>query len=302
MDGCAKRRRVGRPKKSPLDQRREGIRAQVDFPDARWWTRDGVAFIERLLPAPVLRLAKNYARSGKILEVVIKPGLAEAKVQGRRKAPYHVRLHFHLPNEDDLREVKRRLFERASYGALLLAGEMPAAIEDVFLASGVPFLPLGTGKERFFCSCPEPDDFCKHIVATLYTIIGIFDRNPFLLLKLRGIEGDDLLASLLAPRGGGRASGKEADALGDSAGRREDMAIAHADFASAPPFAPDASFYGDESSCRAIVDFQSGDTVRTDMSSSAVPMFDFPLWYGEIPFRESIDPYYESARKFFRGK
>lgn len=303
MEKRTKAARKGRPKESPLAQRREGIKVQVDFSDAQWWTKDGVAYIEKTAPATALRSARSYVRNGKVLEVAIKPGLVEAKVQGRRKMPYHVRLHFPLPTENELCEIRRRLSERALYGALLLAGEMPATIEDIFLDSGVSFLPIGSGKERYFCSCSEPDDFCKHIVATLYTIAGIFDRNPFLLLKLRGIDSDELLTSILVARGGSpSSSGCEADALGNSAGGEEDMTIAYADFSRVEPLPFDASFYGDEAVRRSIADFQDSSIARMDIPASLVPMFDFPLWRGEISFRESIDPYYESVRKSFRGK
>lgn len=292
--------RAGRPKDPSLAQRREGINVQIDFSNAQWWTKDGVAYIERTAPAGVLRSARSYVRNGKVLDVDIQPGLVETKVQGRRKVPYHVRLYFPQPGDNELREIKRRLSERALYGALLLAGEMPVAMEDIFLASGSPFLPLGTGRERFFCSCPEPHDFCKHVVATLYTAAGIFDRNPFLLLKLRGFDSDDLLASILVPRGNGFADRGSPEALADSVELEKDNATSLADFFKIDPLPLDAAFYGNDSICRAIEEFRNNSIVKTDIPASLVPLFDFPLWRGETSFRESIDPYYESARKSFR--
>ncbi len=292
--------RVGRPKAPLLAQRREGINVQVDFSDAQWWTRDGVAYIEGTAPTAVLRSAKSYVRNGKVLDVNIQPGMVEATVQGGRKTPYQVRLYFPQPREEELREIKRRLSERVLYGALLLSGEMPVAIGDIFLASGSPFLPLGTGRERFFCSCPEPHDFCKHIVAVLYTAAGIFDRNPFLLLKLRGFDSDELLASILVPRGSDSPEKSDMGIPSDSTEREEDGKTSYANFFRVDPLPLDAAFYGNESVCEAIEEFRNNSVVKTDIPASLVPLFDFPLWRGEVSFRESIDPYYESARRLLR--
>ena len=301
MDKRTRGNRVGRPKDPPFAQRKEGINVRTDFSDARWWSKDAVAHIEKIASLRVLRSAKTLVRGGKVLEIDVKPGLVEAKVQGRRKSPYHVRLHFPLPGEGELREVKRRLSERALYGAVLLSGEMPEAIEDIFIASGSHFLPLGTGRERFFCSCPEPDDCCKHIVAVLYAAAGLFDNDPFLLLKLRGIDNGELLGSILVSRGSQTAPSDDCDAAGNCAGRVEDSRGGE-EYAPEDPFPLDASFYGGENSRDGITDCRQHVITQAAAHSSLVPLFDFLLWHGESSFSESIEPYYESARKLLKWK
>lgn len=302
MEKRTKNGRVGRPKDPLFTQRREGLKVQIDFSDPQWWTKNGVDYIERTTPPRVLRSAKSYVRNGKVLDADIRPGLVEAKVQGRRKSPYYVRLYFPLPGEDELREIKRRLSERALYGALLLAGEMPVAMEDIFLASGSPFLPFGTGRERFFCSCSEPDDFCKHIAAVLYAATGLFDNDPFLLLKLRGIGNEDLLESILVARDCNALPEKNAGAGCDFAVKGGDAAVSSAESDPEEPIPLDASFYGGKAALKALLDYRDHSARQKGLPSSLVPLFDYLLWRGEASFSDSIDPYYESARKLFSGK
>lgn len=286
----------GRPKGPALSRRKEGIKVEIDLENAQWWTRDGAAYIERIASPEALRPARSYVRNGKVLDVSIEPGLVEAKVQGRRKQPYHVRLYFAAPGEEQLSEIRRRLSERALYGASLLLGEVPEEIQDIFIASGSSLLTFGATRERFLCSCSEPHDLCKHIIAALYAVVGAFDRNPFLLLKLRGLEDDDLLASILAPRGNGEG------ARYTGAHKDEEQAPSFEDAAGDQPPPLDKSFYGDEAVCLALEAFRSESSLQAGIPKSLQPLFDFPLWRGEISFRESIDPYYESVRKLLRGK
>ena len=48
------------------------------------------------------------------------------------------------------------------------------------------------------CSCPDWSNPCKHIAAVFYLMAESFDNDPFLLFKLRGMEREDLLATLQA--------------------------------------------------------------------------------------------------------
>lgn len=43
------------------------------------------------------------------------------------------------------------------------------------------------------CSCPDWSNPCKHIAAVYYLLGEEFNRDPFLIFKLRGIERDDLM-------------------------------------------------------------------------------------------------------------
>ena len=182
-------------------QRRTGIKAHLEFDDPQWWTVGFIRYAEEIASPKQIAAAKQYVRAGKVVEMNVNPGVVEAKVQGTRKAPYHVRLYSPMPTAAQLDDIKRRLAERAVYSALLLAGEMPAEILDIFGACGVGLMPQDYGKGRLLCSCPEPQDICKHILATLFVVTDAFDRDPFLLLRMRGLEKEELLSAMTKARG-----------------------------------------------------------------------------------------------------
>ena len=49
------------------------------------------------------------------------------------------------------------------------------------------------------CSCPDWSNPCKHIAAVYYLLGEEFDRDPFLLFKLRGRSREDVIALLGKP-------------------------------------------------------------------------------------------------------
>lgn len=272
-------------------QRRSGIKVKLDFDAPQWWTLEFIKFADSLASQKLRAAARSYVKAGRVVEVKVDPGVVVAKVQGSRKAPYHVRLYSPLPKPEQIEAIKRGLCESAIFGALLLAGEMPVVVRDVFTSCGAALTPLASGRGRMLCSCSEPEDICKHILAVLFVVIDAFDRDPFLLLRLRGLDKEELLHALTLPRGAPAAAvdpqvGGEAD---------DDGRSAPSDSSSAEPQA-DGSFYGD-AQLAAELSLSRG-APRSE--TPPPPLFDFPLWRGETPFRDSIRPYYETARKAIR--
>jgi len=85
---------------------------------------------------------------------------------------------------------------KVGFVARLLAGEVPADLEEVFRAAGVALFP-GTWKElRSRCSCPDWESPCKHIAAVLYVFADQLDTDPWLLLAWRGRTPEELLDPL----------------------------------------------------------------------------------------------------------
>lgn len=49
---------------------------------------------------------------------------------------------------------------------------------------------------RMSCSCPDWATMCKHVAAALYGIGARLDTQPELLFRLRGVDGNDMVAGL----------------------------------------------------------------------------------------------------------
>ena len=97
------------------------------------------------------------------------------------------------------------------FASKLLAGEMPQDIETVFTGVGLSLFPMRLKDLETDCSCPVWSNPCKHVAAVYYVLGEEFDRNPFLLFRLRGMGREELLDRL--HRGaGGSAPGQETSA------------------------------------------------------------------------------------------
>jgi len=168
----------------------------------QWWSRRFIEVLESLGLASRLSRGRSYARSGQVLGLDIGTGHVTATVQGSRPKPYKVRLTVVPLTTPQWVAVEEALAARAVFRARLLAGEMPAEIEDVFADCGTPLFPRTARDLAMTCSCPDWEVPCKHLAAVCYVLAEAFDDDPFAMLAWRGKGRDDLLAALRRPAGG----------------------------------------------------------------------------------------------------
>ena len=172
-----------------------GIRAQSKRGDfgASWWAKRWVQALEKFSLGSRLTRGRSYARRGQVVSIEVRPGEVAASVQGSRKRPYRVSIAVATLGGPDLHKLQAALVDRPVFAASLLAGRMPENIEDVFGDVGLSLFPSRKSDLETACSCPDFANPCKHIAA-VYLLLGEeFDRDPFLIFRMRGIERDELL-------------------------------------------------------------------------------------------------------------
>ena len=172
-----------------------GIRAQSKRGDfgASWWAKRWVQALENVSLGSRLARGRSYARRGQVVSIEVRPGEVAASVQGSRKRPYRVSIGVATLPGPDLQRLQGALAERPVFAASLLAGRMPENIEDAFADVGLSLFPARESDLETDCSCPDYANPCKHIAA-VYLLLGEeFDRDPFLIFRMRGIERDELL-------------------------------------------------------------------------------------------------------------
>jgi uncharacterized Zn finger protein len=168
----------------------------------QWWSQRFIAALESYGMSGRLQRGRSYARKGQVLEFSLTQGKVIARVQGSRPQPYKVRIGVLPLTTSQWGEVERRLASQALFRAKLLAGEMPAEIEQVFADCGTPLFPRSAADLDMHCSCPDWEVPCKHLAAVCYVLAEAFDDDPFTMLAWRGRDRDALLAAL---RGAGAA-------------------------------------------------------------------------------------------------
>jgi uncharacterized Zn finger protein len=162
----------------------------------QWWSRRFIEVLESLGLASRLSRGRSYARSGQVLALDVGTGHVTATVQGSRPRPYRVRLTVVPLTTPQWVAVEEALAARAIFRARLLAGEMPAEIEEVFAGCGTPLFPKTARDLDMTCSCPDWEVPCKHLAAVCYVLAEAFDDDPFGMLAWRGRGREELLASL----------------------------------------------------------------------------------------------------------
>lgn len=179
-----------------------GIKAQTQRGQfgKTWWASKWIDALERLVDPGRLSRGRSYARSGQVLNLDIKPGRVDSRVQGSRPSPYKVQIEIKPLSDKDWERVADAMAAQAIFAAKLLSGEMPQNIEEAFAAAKVNLFPASKGDLKTECSCPDWSNPCKHIAAVYYLLGEQFDADPFLLFRLRGKSKDEIMAMLRARR------------------------------------------------------------------------------------------------------
>lgn len=183
-----------------------------------WWSRRFIGVLESFGMSGRLQRGRAYARRGQVLEFSLATGKVTARVQGSRPQPYKVSITVLPLTTAQWRTVESRLAAQALFRARLLAGEMPAEIEQVFADAGTPLFPRSAADLDMRCSCPDWEVPCKHLAAVCYVLAEAFDDDPFAMLAWRGKARADLLTALRGKSGPGGGPPARADArpAGDS--------------------------------------------------------------------------------------
>lgn len=161
-----------------------------------WWAKRWMAVLEGFNLGARLTRGRTYARAGQVLSIDLEKGAVKARVQGSRPRPYDIRIQFRTLKPQEWEQVIRVVAAQALFAAKLLNGEMPQEIEGAFTQARVSLFPQAYQDLETSCSCPDWSNPCKHIAAVYYLLGEEFDRDPFLLFKLRGLERDEFLALL----------------------------------------------------------------------------------------------------------
>jgi uncharacterized Zn finger protein len=206
----------------------------------QWWSRRFIDVLESFGLQSRLSRGRSYARSGQVLSLDIGTGHVTAKVQGSRIKPYAVKLTVDPLTTRQWQRVEEALAGRAIFRARLLAGEMPAEIEEVFADCGTPLFPKSARDLEMTCSCPDWEVPCKHLAAVCYVLAEAFDADPFGMLAWRGKGREDLLAALRRLTGGSRLTGEGRRAGG---GRADSGSRPVIDVADAPLSQSTAGFW-----------------------------------------------------------
>jgi len=136
---------------------------------------------------------RSYLRHGAVLDLKIDSGAVHALVQGSRNSPYRVDITIQKIPKNNWNNIKKTCQGKIDSLQELLQGKFPKALAESFTSKDYGLFP-SPREINFNCSCPDWADMCKHVAAVLFGIGSRLDDDPMLFFKLRGIDGNDLVA------------------------------------------------------------------------------------------------------------
>ncbi|NET39510.1 MAG: hypothetical protein F6K19_47375 [Cyanothece sp. SIO1E1] len=173
-----------------------------------WWVEQWNDLLNSYRFKKRLERGRKYAREGKILQLEFAGSKVLARVKGTAAEPYELWIKIEPFEDEDWEYVIATMAEQAIYSAQLLAGEMPANIEEVFTVNGLSLFPFTLSDVHSRCSCPDPKNPCKHIAAVYYQLGERFRADPFVLFQLRGRTQAQILEALRQKRSGGTVTAR----------------------------------------------------------------------------------------------
>lgn len=250
----------------------------------RWWSRRWIEALEALELGGRLTRGRSYARQGQVVALDIASGGVSARVQGSRLTPYEVRIGVTRIPSKGWKSLTALLTRRPIFVAKLLSGEMPDGIEDAFREAGLSLFPARIGDLKTRCSCPDWSNPCKHIAAVYYLLGEEFDRDPFLLFTLRGMERDKLLALL-----GAHPTTAAATTAASTADEPppEPLSVAPEVFWAGPATPETGNARADA--------YPEDVTIPTTSATLLRRLGRFPFWRGQDDFFITLDAVYRAA-------
>lgn len=162
-----------------------------------WWGKAWQRAVEEAAYAEAdLRRGRAHARAGEVGSVTVDAGSFLAAVLHGDDA---WAVSGSVPVLDESARAALVEVVRAESGrvAALLAGELPIDLVEQAEEAGVELLPYG-GELVTACSCDGWPDPCRHALAVLTVLGWLLDADPLVLLGLRGLPRDELLAAVHA--------------------------------------------------------------------------------------------------------
>jgi uncharacterized Zn finger protein len=174
-----------------------------------WWGRAFVRSFEELsIDANDLLAARALARTGRLGAIVVLDAMASAVVDPRSTEPLMAQIKVDRLDDPGWTTFAREAARESGHAAALEAAQLPAELVEHADEAGAEVLP-GPGDIDTACECDSWAQPCLHTLALLYQLAWHTDRDPYVLLLLRGRTREQLLAEVNALASGGTAPGVE---------------------------------------------------------------------------------------------
>jgi|GEM_PF-5093179 len=143
-----------------------------------------------------LRLGMTILRNQKIVRATVGFEQIEVLIAGSYWDVYTARVRGTAFPAALWEQVIEALAQNQVALAHVLAGQLTEQVEHIFTGLGARLFPTSLAELEGRCTCRNPEQPCKHLVALHYFFAEQLQKNPFLIFTFRGRMHDDLTEQL----------------------------------------------------------------------------------------------------------
>ena len=242
-----------------------------------WWGRRWNEILYQYIDEGRLSRGRTYARRGQVISMDIRNGAVRGVVQGSMSEPYESTIMVDRLSSEEWGRVADALMTRPAVVAKMMTSRMPEEMEEIFGNAGLSLFPKDVETE---CSCYDWENPCKHTAAVYLIMSQQLDRDPLLMLRLRGMDQKELLEMMGVSLVWDAALDAGAPVLAPDTAGQDPLPV------------ETGAFWGREGSSRLQV-------TRAGIPSmpAALPrrLGVFPFWRSEEAFMDALDAIYKDA-------
>ena len=132
-----------------------------------------------------LSRGRQYARDGHVVDLDVRNGAIHGKVAGSQNQPFEVLFYLPYRDAEDLGKVYDVMARTANSMRNVREGMFNEELFDLLFAETISDV-------RLSCSCPDPETYCKHVLAVADRLSARIDADPTVMFAMRGIEMHNL--------------------------------------------------------------------------------------------------------------
>jgi len=170
------------------------------------WSDRWFAMLQTFGLSTERQAAPRTLRGSRITRLEVLPGEINAQVQQREQGVCTVRIQVATWPDLIWADLINLLNSQPLFVTQFLAGNVPLEIEQMLHQMGTTLLPASAGEIRQHCSCRASSDSpCPELVAVHQQFGEMLNTEPWLLLRLRGRDRQQIIQALQAQRSGNSA-------------------------------------------------------------------------------------------------
>ncbi|BDD11900.1 helicase (plasmid) [Fulvitalea axinellae] len=153
-----------------------------------WWGQQWLNALTKIDLSNRLPRGRTYANKGAVDKLEIKDNLVSASVRGSFRSSYKIKIEIPQLKAYEKAQLIESVISDDLVLTQLLSQQLPSEFTSLARSQGISLFPDSWRSLGMRCSCPDYAVPCKHLAAVIYKLSEEIDRNPFLILKLKGLD------------------------------------------------------------------------------------------------------------------